>query len=244
MLNLLTEIDQELNVAKDFHSDEISKLFYKVDATCHSIFCGAQKESLSQDLEFRRISTDIENSLREMTAKTGGALIATNDLESALHTISEKEDIYYMITYAPDEPQNIGKIKVEVSNKKYDVVYDSNMRADYIKEYLDKKRTLSPTIALDDISFKEKKLYIEISNFLLNGTDKGKKGKIGVRVRIKDNNDKMIFDKSKFLVPEKKITTITIDFNWLTKGNYNIIVDVSDMLTGKTAMEFLQPIIE
>jgi hypothetical protein len=54
----------------------------------------------------------------------------------------------------------------------------------------------------------------------------------------------MIYDKSKFLVPEKKITTITIDFNWLTKGNYNIIVDVSDMLTGKTAMEFLQPIIE
>lgn len=245
MLDLLMEIDRELNVAKDFHADEISKLFYKVDATCHSIFCGVQKEALSQDLEFRRISTDIENSLRKITANTGGALLATNDLESALHTISEKEDIYYMLTYSPDEPGKIGKIKVEVGNKKYDVVYDSNMRADYIKEYLDKKKASSPTIALEDISFNEKKLYMEISNFLRRKTDEGKIGKVSVRVRIKNREgDAAVFDKSRYLVPEKKITTITIDFDWLKKGEYNIVIDVTDMLTGKTAMEFLQPTVE
>ncbi|MCK5057279.1 MAG: hypothetical protein KAT34_11525 [Candidatus Aminicenantes bacterium] len=244
MLSLLTEIDRELNVADDFHSDEISKLFFKVDATCHSIFCGVQKDSMSQDLEFKRISTDIENSLREMTANTGGALIASNDLESALRTISEKEDIYYMLTYAPDDPRETGKIKVEVSDKKYDVVYDSNMRADYIKEYLEKKRALSPTILLDDISFKEKKLRMEISNFLMQKTEEGRKGKISVQVRIKDEADRLVFDKNRFLVTDKKVTTITIDFDWLKKGNYNIIVDVSDMLSGKTAMEFLQPTVE
>lgn len=241
MLNLLTEIDRELNVAKDFHADEISKLFYKVDATCHSIFCGVQKETLSQDLEYRKISTDIENSLREITSKTGGTLILSNDLESALHTISDREDVYYMLTYAPENPQKTGKIRVEVDNKKYDVVYDSNMRADYIKDYLEKKGALNPSIMIDAVSFNEKKLSMAISNFLLQGTDKGSAGKISVHVRIKDEENKMVFDKSRFLVPEKKITTITIDFDWLEKGEYNVIVDVSDMLTGKTAMEFLQP---
>lgn len=245
MLNILSEIDQELNVAKDFHAIEISKLFYKVDAVCHSVFCGLQKETLSQDLEFRRISTDIENSLRQITAKTGGALLTTNDLESALHTISEKEDIYYMLTYSPDKPETIGKIKVEVDDKRYEVVYDSNMRADYIKDYLDKRRTSSPTIELADLSFAEKKLYMEISNFLMQETGNGKKGKIAVRVRIKTREgNTSVFDKNRYLVPEKKITTITIGFEWLKKGEYNIIIDTTDMLTGKTAMEFLQPTIK
>jgi VWFA-related protein len=241
MLSLLTKIDQELNVAKDFHADEISKLFYKVDATCHSIFCGTQKDTLSQDLEYRRISTDIENSLRDITEKTGGALISSNDLESALHSISEKEDVYYMLTYSPKNPKKTGQIKIVVDNKKYKVFYDTNMRADYIKEYVDKKRALSPSIKLNSISFKEKKLAIAISNFLMRKTGAGKKGKISVHVRIKDENNKTVFEKSRFLVPDKKITNITIDFDWIKKGEYNIIVDVSDILTGKTAMEFLQP---
>ncbi len=237
---ILTEIDEELNVAKDFHADEISKLFYKIDATCHSVFCGIQKEALSQDLEYRRVSTDIENSLREITTKTGGALISTNDLESALHSISEKEDIHYMLTYAPQDAKKIGEIKVLVNNKNYDVFYDNKMRADYIKEYLDKKSALNPQIKLDDISFKEKKLFMAIGDFLMQPTKEGDRGRISVRVHITDAADKVVFEKSRLLSPEKKVTTITIDFDWLGKGEYNVLIDVSDMLTGKTAMDFLQ----
>lgn len=240
MASLLSDIDEELNVAKDFHADEISKLFYKIDATCHSVFCGVQKETLSQDLEFRRVSTDIENSLREITAKTGGTLISSNDLESALHSIGEKEDIYYMLTYAPQDPKKIGEIKVVVNDKNYDVIYDNKMRADYIKEYLEKKSALNPEIKLDDISFKEKKLFMAISGFLLQPAKEGDRGQISVTVRITDAADKVVFEKSRLLAPEKKITTITIDFGWLAKAEYNIIVNVSDMLTGKTAMDFLQ----
>ena len=150
-----------------------------------------------------------------------------------------------MLTYSPDKPETIGKIKVEVDDKRYEVVYDSNMRADYIKDYLDKRRTSSPTIELADLSFAEKKLYMEISNFLMQETGNGKKGKIAVRVRIKTREgNTSVFDKNRYLVPEKKITTITIGFEWLKKGEYNIIIDTTDMLTGKTAMEFLQPTIK
>ena len=244
MMGMLARIDQALNVAEDLAADEISKLFYKVDATCHSIFCGVQKEALSQDLEFKRISTDIENSLREITSKTGGALIASNDLESALHSISEKEDVYYMLTYAPDEPRKKGLIRIEVNNKKYKVVYDDKMRADYIKEYIKKKMARNPAVQLDEISFKEKTLKMAISKFLMWESGGKEEGKISVRVRIKDTDARVIFDRSRFLVPEKKITTISIGFDWLAKGQYNVIVDVTDMLTGKTAMEFLQPVVQ
>ncbi len=241
MMGLLNEIDRELNVADEFPAEEISKLFYKVDTTCHSIFCGVQKETFSQDLEFKRISTNIENSLREITANTGGSLITSDNLESAMHTISSKEDLYYMLTYEPDDPQKKGKIKVTVKNKKYKVVYDSNMRADYIKEYLAKKQAENPSVQLKDVSFNEKKLSMEISNFLLKKTRQGNEGRLNVRVRIKDSDNQSLYDKSRYLETKKKITNISIDFEWLTKGEYNILVDVTDLLTGKTAMEFLQP---
>ena len=241
LLSLLKDIDMELNAAADFDADEISKLFYKVNATCHSVFCRSRKEAASQDLEFREISTDIENSLREITAKTGGSLIASNDLKSALHSISERDDIYYMLTYAPENPEKIGKIKVVVNNKKYKVIYDNNMRADYIKEYLAKKSAGLPEIHIDSISFHEKKLSIAIGQFLRQETGSGERGKISVRVRIKDEEDKIVFNKSKCLIPDQDITTISINFDWLKKGKYNVLVNVTDILTGKTTENFLQP---
>jgi len=244
ILNLLTEIDFELNAAIDFNADEISKLFYKVNATFHSIFCSTRKETSSLDLEYRKVSTDIENSLREITAKTGGSLIASNDLESALHTLSEREDIYYMLTYAPQNPQKTGKIKVAVNNKKYKVVYDNNIRANYIEEYLAKKRSGIPEVYIDKLSFTNKKLSVDVCNFQRQKNKIGKIGRINVRVRIKDEADLMVFNKSKILIPEKKVTNISIIFSWLKKGKYNIVVDVTDLLTGKTAMNFLQPQIQ
>lgn len=238
--SLLKEIDMELNVAKDFNADEISKLFYKVNTTCHSIFCSVPKEADSQDLEFREISTDIENSLREITAKTGGALIASNNLESALDSISEKDDVYYILTYAPENPAKVGKIKVVVTNKKYKVVYDNNMRADYIKEYLAKKRDQIPEIDIEAISFNEKQFSMAIGNFMRRKTGSGKTGKINVRISIKDEADKTVFNKSKLLIADKKTATISINFDWLKEGRYNVVVNVTDVLTGKTAVNFLQ----
>jgi len=243
MMNLLAEIDKELNVADDFPSEEISKLFYKVDATCHSIFCGVEKDALSQDLEFKRISTDIENSLRKITVNTGGTLITSDNLESALHTIGEKEDIYYMLTYEPDQPDDRGKLKVEVNDKRYKVVYDSNMRADYIKEYLVKKKKLNPTVLVENLSFKDRKLHLEISNFLFKKLRKGEGGRLNVRLKVMDGEQNILYNRNRLLETNKEIAKLTIGLDWLKNGEYNIIVEVTDLLTGKTAMEFIQPTI-
>jgi hypothetical protein len=242
LVSLLSQIDRELNVADDFPSDEISKLFYKVDVTFHSIFLGVRKETLSQDLEFRKISTDIENSLREITLKTGGQLVTSGNLESALHSISEKEDFYYLLTYAPEDPDKIGRIKIVLNPKKnYRVIYDSNIRANYIQEYLDKKRAQNPTVKINEISFKEKKLFLVISNFLRKKLSKREIGKLNVRVRIKNHNNEIIFDESRIILPKKELTTLTINFKWMKRGEYYVIVDIVDIFTGKTIMEFLQP---
>ena len=158
ILNLLKDIELELNVARDFDADEINKFFYKNDATCHSIFSWIRKETGSQDLEFSTVSTDIENSLREITSKTGGSLIKSNNLKTALNSIAQQEDTFYMLTFAPSDPDKVGRIRVEVNNKRYRVIYDNNTRADYVREYVEKKNATIPTIMINSISFKNRQL--------------------------------------------------------------------------------------
>jgi len=243
ILNLLKEIELELNVARDFDADEISKFFYKTDVTCHSIFSWIQKESASPDLEFGTVSTDIENSLREITSKTGGALISSNDLKSALNSIAQKEDTFYMLTFAPADSSKTGKIKVEVKNKNYQVIYDNHIRANYIREYLIKKNATIPTISINSISFKEKQLFLSISNFFIQSNGSEKRGRVKVRVWIMDETDKIIYDKSKYFAPPHESMTISINFNWLKLGKHSIFVDTTDIATGKNSLNFLQPLI-
>jgi hypothetical protein len=240
-------VDRELNAAENFPAGEISKLFFKVGATFHSILMTVHREANVRDLEFKSLSTDIENSLREITAKTGGELMTTNNLEKALSKVVEKEDICYMLTYAPENPGKRGKISVELGNRdyrKYDVIYDRNMREDYIREYLAKKNAGQPTVELSEIKFKEKKLSFRIGGFLMKKTGKEKIGKLGVRIRVKDRRSQPLYDKKKQIEAKQETIAFSLAFDWLNAGEYNIIVDVQDLLTGKSASSFLQPVIK
>jgi VWFA-related protein len=240
---LLDTLDQEMNVAANFPVADISKLFYKVNATFHSILINNPMADFSEKYEYRRVASDIENSLRQITKDTGGKLIASNNISKALNVIEEKETVYYLLTYAPDNPNKVGKIRVKVKEKNCRVVYDDNIRADYINEYLQKIEAQTPDIQLQNLTFAGKKLSLMITDFLIKEEKQGVSGNVYLRVRIKDKNEKVLYDKNKTLQPRKNIITISIPFNWLNKGKYNIIADVKDLMTGKTEMKFIQPVI-
>lgn len=239
--DLLQKVDRELAVAQDFPADEVSKLFYKVDTTFHSIFMNTSEKDADEDLDIKRVATDLENSLREITEKTGGGLIATRDLRSALSEVSHKEDIYYMLTYRPEDPQQIGKIRVEVNNKKYHVLYDNNMRADYIREYLEKRKAENPAVQIDRAEFQDKKLNLVLSNFLMKSEGKESRGKLKVRIRIKDSQNRMLYDQAKTISAQKDSIRLSVGFNWLKRGTYDVVVDARDLFTGKGTVDFLQP---
>lgn len=241
---LFDTLEQEMNVAANFPVEDISKLFYKVNATFHSVLINTSMADFSEKYEYQRVSTDIENSLREITKDTGGSLIASNDLLKALETIEEKESVYYLLTYAPLDPNKVGKIKIKVKNKNYRVVYDDNMRADYINEHLEKIASQTPTIQLQNLVFEGKKLSFIITDFLMKEGARGRSGSVNLRIRIKNTNKKVLYDKNKTLQTQKNIITISIPFDWLGKGKYDIIADVKDLMTGKTEIQFIQPVVK
>ena len=243
---ILNEIDKEFTINLDNNIEEISKIFYKVDAPIHNVFMRMTVGESSLDLKFRNISKDIEIYLRELSRVTGGCMVPSNDINAALEEISGKENICYFLTYAPLDPEKVGKIKVKVSGRKLKAVYDDNIRADYIKDYISKrgKAPQTPTVKINELTFKKKELSVKIAGFALGKTAKGSLGRVGVQITIKDKKGVKIFDKGKILSAKQDSISISIPFPGLKKGKYEIIVDVKDFLTGKLARKNIEEIIK
>ncbi len=236
---LLNTADRELKVSNDFPSEEISKLFYKANATFHSLFFTSYNNVLSKDLEFSEINTDLENCLRLITEKTGGELLVSNKLDTSLKRVVETVDVYYILTYAPDNPNKIGKIKVKVNNKKYNVFYDDNIRADYISTYLKKRKSEITDIKLEKVKFENNILYFTIIDLLVKEIEGKKSGMVNVHVQIKGEDNKTLYDQNKSLKPENTEVNIKISMDWMKKGKYNFIIDVEDLYTQKSAFKYL-----
>ncbi len=242
---LMNDIDKELNVANEFPTEEISKIFYKVDAGFHTVFMRSTLSINSQDYAYKQVASDIENSLREITKVTGGTTTASNDLVKAMEKISSKENVYYLLTYAPENPDKIGKIKVEVDKRKHKVMYDDNIRADFFQRYEKQKAPLvasgNSNIEVTELSFsQDKKLTISVNGFRLRKLNKRVQGQMDIRIRIKNFQGIAVFDQTKTLDIKKDSLSITIPFNNLGRGRYNVVVDVKDRITGSTATKFIQ----
>lgn len=236
----LDNIDDLFNNITGIPIDEISKLFYKVDVTFNAILVPTDTGTLSKNKKYQGICTNIEESLGAAAFNTGGNFIMSNNIKNALETIKEKEDLYYLLTYTPKNPEKIGKIRVEVNNKKYKVLYKNNYGENFFNRYKKKETSETPSIQLKDLSFNKNKFSMIITNFQMKKGQNGETGKIIVRIRIRDLQDNNIqFDQSRTMLPQEDVVTISLNFPRLKKGNYDFIVDAGDLISGKVCINTL-----
>jgi hypothetical protein len=238
IFKLLNRIYVELNVRIGFPTEEISKLFYKADATFHSFFIKRINKANLNDFEYEEVASDIENTLKKITDITGGQNITSNNLVNSINTVGELEDVYYMLTYVPVDPNKAGKLKIKVKNKKYRVLYDDNFRADYIADHLERLEETfkTPDIKIKNFSFKQKMLAFTVEDYLVEELDEKTKliGKTKVRIRVTDKNNNPLFDQEKVLTAYRAEIKISLDaFKEIKRGEYNFLIDASDLLTGK-----------
>jgi hypothetical protein len=241
---LLERINRELNMADDFPIEEVSKMLVKVDTPYHSFIMGVQRETQSEDLEYKKVASDIQNSLRAIARQSGGEVIFSGNIGSALHSIVEREDISYVLTYEPTNPARKGKVRVALANPKYRLFYDDNIRADYIGEYLKKKKAQDPTLQLNRLRLVENKLQLEIVDFKMAETTKGLRGNLNVTVRIRDEQNQQLYDQNRTFLAKEGHVSVAIDFSWLKAGKYMFLVEVRDLLSEKTAMDILQTTVD
>jgi hypothetical protein len=202
---------------------------------------GVQRATLSEDLDFKKVASDIESSLREITRRSGGDVVFTGDVGSALHAVEQKEDVYYVLTYEPRDPGRKGKVKVELpGHPDARLFYDDNIRADYIGEYLKKKQAEDPEILIDGLALDGRRLRIKVSSFKTVAARKGREGRLDVAIRIRDGQDRQIYDHTRQFVAREERVNLTVDFKFLNPGRYMFLVEARDQLTGKAALDILQ----
>lgn len=234
---LLTEIDRATKVSNDFPSEEVSRIFSRVKAIYHSIFIRTDIPSLTGDVDYIRMASDLEANLNEICKQSGGILVNSKKIDIALDAISKEEDVYYLLTYAPKNPDEIGKIKVKVNKRRHKVYYDESLRTGLIPGEAEVEVVKGPPVKIKDASFKNKQLSLTLCDFYLK---KNLGGKLNIRVRINNRQDITVFDQSKDLSAKQKQVTLSLDFAGIGKGKYNIVIDVKDLFTQKTDSEIIQ----
>jgi hypothetical protein len=239
IITLLNQIVIDLNVSKDFPTEEVSKLFYKVDATFHSFFIRTMNKAGLDEMEYQEVSSEIEKTLKQITEITGGQNITSNNLVKSIDIVAEAEDAYYILTYVPQEPEKAGKIKIKVNEKKYSVLYDNNFRLDYISDTLKQmeEKIKTPDIKIEGFSFQGKVLVFTVKDYLVKKLEKENVGRMKVRIRLAaGDNPSLIFDQEKQLTAQKAEMKISLAaFKELKTGEYNFLIDATDLFTGKEA---------
>lgn len=237
IFTLFNKINSELALNARFPKDEISKLFYKVDATFHSFFIKSSSTAFLQDIEYDEVSSEVEHILKSITDITGGKNITSTDLVQSLETVKEVEDVYYMLTYVPKNRKKSGVLDIKIKRgKKYKALFDDNFRADWINDYFAKleQKVKTPDIKVGNFSFKDKLLVFTISDYMMTKIEGKMAGRLKVRIRITGANNNPLYDKSNYLTAQKKDIKISLpNFKTIIKGEYNFLIDVQDLVTGK-----------
>ncbi len=238
--NILRLVRQEFLASRFFPYEEVSKIYYNLGATFNLVVIPTRIESDINEVVAGDISTSAEVTLREIAKRTGGSVSFATDLTESLDKIIEKEDISYILTYAPEDSSRRGKLKIKLSEKKYKLLYDNNQRADFIKRKMRKYLAKEKMVKIENLQFVDKKLVFKLINFKLKKQKKIKSGQLGINLIIKDQSGKIMFDEKKVINPAKVTTEMTIGFNWLKAGKYDLLIDVKDLLTNHKAFEYLK----
>jgi hypothetical protein len=237
MFNLINKINSELVLNVRFPKEEVSKLFYKVDATFHSFFIRSNNTAFMGDIEYNDVSSELEHVLKSITDITGGKSITSSNLVESLETVKQVEDVYYVLTYAPANPNKSGSLKIKTTKgRKYKVLYDNNFREDYITEYFSKleQKIKTPDIKVKGFSFKKKVLVFTVSEYMMTAIEGKNAGRIKIRIRLVGADNTSLFDQAKLLTAQKKEMKISLPvFKSIKKGEYNFLIDAVDMVTGK-----------
>lgn len=222
----------------------IDKLFLNTGATFHTLLLKSMMSEYFEEYDYRPVSTDSEHIFRQVTRLTHGNVMASTNMEKFVERISEKEDVYYVLTYTPKkaspETKNKGKINVAVTHKKYRkarTTYDNQQRAGYLKKMIRKIKKEVPHIRIQGMELKDGILSALISGALLAQDPEGKRGKVLLSVKLLSENAVLISSTQKAFIARNSNFSLAIRLPGLKKGNYNLMLEVHDLNTGGNDLE-------
>lgn len=238
----IQEVETGLGKPNRLHVETISKVFLNTGATFHTLLMKSDTPDFYEDFQYTAVPIDSEHISRKVTRMTGGKVIASNDIEKFMKKVSGIEDVYYVLTYAPDASEGKEVVEVRVPNKKYRMVYDDQQRPRYLKQAVKALKDKTPQIRLGEVALKEGSLQVSISGVQLvrekDGEKEGEKdgeqkGKIQLNIKILNDRAQEIAGTAKGFTCRAETIPLRFRLPSLTAGQYQLIFEVNDVISGK-----------
>ncbi|MFC2141110.1 hypothetical protein ACFLQP_02315 [Acidobacteriota bacterium] len=168
--------------------------------------------------------TDWQQAFRGISQASGGGTIVDNNFQESMAQAVEREDVFYRLTYAPDtEGKERRNIRIQT-------------KLPGIKLQYHRKVTVSPAdkIAVDLFSFNHPLLEFTVKNYHQFFDGNRLYGDIEIKITSVDSkNNRRTFEK--ILAPIKEEMAISMNLDFPSGGDFNLIIEANDRQTSQTA---------
>lgn len=206
---------------------KVRQAFFNANATFHLLLSKTTVKNDHPDKFFRTsyVASEWEETFRNITLATGGEIADGNRLDESFSRITEKEDIYYILTYSPKES----------SQEKRQLRIKSQIPG--LKLYHHRRLNLNDItdIGLHDLRYRHPALTFKLKNYRMIYRNSQFQGNIDLKITATDPKGNIsTITKPVQLVEEE--AHLSLNLNLIHDTRYMLTVEATDKNTGKTSV--------
>jgi hypothetical protein len=218
--------------------NDIAKAFLNSGATVHTQLLLPLPRSLSEDFQYDTFSTESASIMTKLSRLTGGRVLTSNRTEKFIKDITTREDIIYVLTYAPNtgKKRKKPKLNVKIKNKNYRVTYDNKQRLKSFDDMVERLAQNIKDLEIESLSCNNQVMTFKLKNIQVVQYEDEKFWAVQARIKILDRHSRLITGFKKVFKGEKIAGegTIRIKLPSLGKGRYYIVLEVKDLFSLKS----------
>lgn len=205
---------------------KIRQAFINADVTFHLLLIPEKTRDTDLFMKYTdkgRTYSGWRDAFRQITKSTGGEVVLGSDLKTAIKKSVEREDIYYRITYSPeDDLKKNRKILIKTSRKGFKLLYSDNVMVISNNEIL-----------IKNVKFEAPMLKIFISRYQLFFNNAALTGDISISLIIKNKKNGTISTNTTRVKPEGDEAEVSLKMKFPVNSSFNIRIIIRDNYSKK-----------
>ena len=218
------ELERSFDLSRVFSPEAMREIFLSADITFHLILLKSARILQDQDWELIEVGEDYEDSLRKISAATGGYLGFSNKAVEALKEAVELEDFHYLLVYQPKEGAGRKERRIEVKVRREEV------------DVISLKNYIEPVVpmTISAVEAGEQAIRFALVHYQMTSINGRRRGLADVKITIFDDRSNKVFEEGKALELVQKETHISLHFPQLKPGDYFLIIQAVDKVANQT----------
>lgn len=213
--------------------NEVNEEFVQSEATFNLFFFNSSLREMNTDIPFQVFtipnkSDNVAEAFRHISKATGGQSLKGYRFEKSFERVTQREDIYYVLTYSPDATAGENAlIDIRENPANVQVIYKSRVGMDE-----------SRGISIDRLFYFQGQLTFMLSDYELRFSQGQDTGYMKLKVEAIPVAGKSLLYEKEIVATEAQLE-IGLKLNFPEKVTYKIVLKVEDLYAGGKTSESL-----